>query len=274
MTWGRHQLCGYHPSSWWCSHWVVTYPLQPYGWSSCSLLLRGMCSYGCGVCTRICVLPSLTTEPHHVCSLMELQGHGELMGPLQALPVQTHPYDTFLLPDANKAVDTLLRMLFPKFRSEEDSFYFQNHLHLTGVSFTCSPLKLTSEMGERLKNPFLRNVPQLESSPSCHSLLYWLRPISFKWLNCIVLWGKDQEIKKGNWYNWEEKYLGYYMKMLFCVLQHYVCLFSTSMFFCSVSEMGSIDFPDSFALLCFTFLLFSFFFITFYLFPFFMKIIH
>ena len=55
---------------------------------------------------------------------MELQGQGDLMGPLQALPVQTRPYDTFLLPDPNKAADTVLRMLFPKFRSEEDSFFF------------------------------------------------------------------------------------------------------------------------------------------------------
>lgn len=163
-----------------------------------------MCPYGCGVCTYICVLPSLVTEPHHVCCLMELQDHGDLMGPLQVLPVQTRPYDSFLLSNPNKAVDTFLRMLLPKFSSEEDSFYFQNHQHLSGVSFTCCPLKLTSEMGERWKNPFLRNAPQLESSSSCHSLLNWFRPISFKWLNCIVLFcgEKTRRLKKkGNWYN-------------------------------------------------------------------------
>lgn len=42
--------------------------------------------------------------------------------------------------------------------------------------------------------------------------------------------------------------------MLFHVLQPYMCFFSTQCLFCSFSEMGSIDFSDSFVLLYFSFL--------------------
>lgn len=153
--------------------------------------------------TCICVLPSLVTEPHHVCCLMELQDHGDLMGPLQVLPVQTSSYDSFLLPNPNKAVDTFLRMLLPKFSSEEDSFYFQHHRHLTGVSFTCLSSQTYFRNGRKMKES-----PSQECSPTWILFQLSLTPelaqtnkLQMAQLHSFVLWGKDQEIKKGNWYN-------------------------------------------------------------------------
>lgn len=196
-------------------------------------------------------LPRLTTNP--------FSWHSRVMETWWCLFRPSLPktclYDPPLLSNLTMATDTSLRMLFSKFSWEEKSVYFQNHQHLLGVSFTSSPLKFTSGMGERWQNPCLRNVPQPESSSLVSYSCNGPESVSFRCLNCIVLfsWRESHEIKIGSRFNLEHK------NTLITISKYYSmsCNYFSTQCLCSVTEIGSRDFWFlCFAFFCCIFLVF------------------
>lgn len=99
-------------------YWALTYPIQPWG----VVFIQPSAQRPVFPCVwgGHLHLDQLAMKPLHVCFLMALQGHRDSAGLLWVFSAQDIPWPS-LLSNPTMAVDTSLRMLFPKSCWEENT---------------------------------------------------------------------------------------------------------------------------------------------------------